>query len=104
MANVDITTSDAIKIAKKYDPDGERTLCALTKSDMMIKGQDVRSILHNEDVPLKYGYVATLGRSPEDMNNNLNVQDGLAKERQYFLDNYPDLVNSGYVGTENLVQ
>jgi hypothetical protein len=38
MANVDITTSDAIKIAKKYDPDGERTLCALTKSDMMIKG------------------------------------------------------------------
>lgn len=38
MANVDITTSDAIKLAKKYDPDGERTLCALTKSDMMIKG------------------------------------------------------------------
>lgn len=61
MANVDITTSDAIKLAKKYDPDGERTLCALTKADMMIKGQDIRSILHNEDVPLKYGYVATLG-------------------------------------------
>lgn len=81
MANVDITTSDAIKLAKKYDPDGERTLCALTKADMMIKGQDIRNILHNDDVPLKYGYVATLGWSPEDMNNHMGVYEGLEKER-----------------------
>lgn len=38
MASVDITTSDAIKIAKKFDPNGERTLCALTKADLVSKG------------------------------------------------------------------
>lgn len=38
MASVDITTSDAIKLAKKYDPSGERTLCALTKIDLLSKG------------------------------------------------------------------
>ena len=42
MASVDITTSDAIKLAKKYDPSGERTLCALTKIDLLSKGQDLR--------------------------------------------------------------
>lgn len=38
MANVDITTSDAIKLAKRYDFSGERTLCALTKIDLLSKG------------------------------------------------------------------
>lgn len=73
MASVDITTSDAIKLAKKFDPLGERTLCALTKVDLLSKGQDLRQILLNEEVPLKYGYVACLGRSPEDMNNHVDV-------------------------------
>ena len=38
MANVDITTSDAIKLAKRFDPHGERTLCALTKIDLISRG------------------------------------------------------------------
>lgn len=38
MASVDISTSDAIKLARKYDPNGERTLCALTKVDLIGKG------------------------------------------------------------------
>lgn len=41
MASVDVTTSDAIKLAKKFDPSGERTLCALTKVDLLSKGQDL---------------------------------------------------------------
>ena len=73
MASVDITTSDAIKLAKKYDPQGERTLCALTKIDLISKGQDLRQILYSDDVSLKYGYVACLGRSPEDMKMLMTV-------------------------------
>lgn len=38
MASVDISTSDSIKIAKQYDPKGERTLCALTKVDLISQG------------------------------------------------------------------
>lgn len=63
-AGVDISTSDAIKIAKTYDPKGERTLCALTKVDLVGPGTDIRNTLFNEDVILKYGYVACKGRSP----------------------------------------
>ena len=104
MASVDITTSDAIKLAKKFDPAGERTLCALTKADLLSKGQDLRAVLMNDEVPLKYGYVACLGRSPEDMNNHVNVQEGLAKEEAFFRQNYPDLFNMGLVGTTHLVE
>ncbi len=38
MGNLDITTSDAIKLSKRLDPSGERTLCALTKVDLLSKG------------------------------------------------------------------
>lgn len=38
MGSVDISTSDAIKLSKKYDPKGDRTLCALTKVDLLSKG------------------------------------------------------------------
>lgn len=38
MGNLDVTTSDAIKLSIKFDPAGERTLCALTKVDLLSKG------------------------------------------------------------------
>lgn len=103
MANVDITTSDAIKLAKKFDPSGERTLCALTKIDLLSKGQDLRQILFSDDVSLRYGYVACLGRSPEDMRLQVTVQQGLENENQFFHQQFPDLWNLGLVGTVNLV-
>ena len=34
-ANADMTTSDALKKAKKLDPDGIRTVGVLTKIDIM---------------------------------------------------------------------
>ena len=39
-ANQDIATSDAIKLAKKVDPTDEWTFRALTKLDLMAKGED----------------------------------------------------------------
>lgn len=62
-ANIDISTSDAIKVAQKYDRNGERTICALTKADLIDQGHDFRNILHNEEVVLKYGYIAIKNRS-----------------------------------------
>jgi len=47
MGNVDISTSDAIKLAKEYDKNGERTLCALTKLDLITDGSDIRTTLLN---------------------------------------------------------
>lgn len=44
-ANADLATSDALNIARKVDPAGERTIGVLTKVDIMDRGTSARSIL-----------------------------------------------------------
>ena len=73
MGNVDVSTSDAIQLAREYDKNGERTLCALTKLDLVTDGSDIRNTLLNQEVILKYGYIGCKNRSPADMKNNLTV-------------------------------
>ena len=34
-ANIDLANSDALKLARKVDPDGERTIGVMTKLDLM---------------------------------------------------------------------
>ena len=102
-SNIDISASDAIKIARKYDKSGERTLCALTKVDLVDKGSNIRTILMNEEVILKYGYVAVKGRSSQDMKDKVTVAEGLKLEEEFFERKYPDLLENGLVGTKNLV-
>ena len=102
-ANIDISTSDAIKLAQKYDKAGERTICALTKVDLTDIGSNIRSILHNEEVVLKYGYVAVKNRSSQDVKENVPVSKGLENEDAYFRERYPDLLDAGLAGTRSLV-
>lgn len=102
-SNVDITTSDAIKIAQRYDKNGERTLCALTKVDLVDRGSNIRSILNNEEVQLKYGYIAVKGRNGEEMRGRVTVAQGLDNEDRFFAEKYPDLFEQGSVGTRSLV-
>ena len=102
-AGVDISTSDAIKLASKHDPDSNRTLCVLTKVDLVGRGNDIRATLRNEEVVLKYGYVAVKGRSKEDMNNEMTVQQGLRAEQEFFEEEYPDLLKDNVLGTSSLV-
>jgi vacuolar protein sorting-associated protein 1 len=44
-ANIDLSTSDGLKLARDFDPKGERTLGVLTKIDIMNHGEDARSRL-----------------------------------------------------------
>lgn len=39
-ANADLATSDALNIAKKVDPQGDRTVGVLTKIDIIDKGNE----------------------------------------------------------------
>ena len=39
-ANQDLANSDALKLARTADPDGERTLGVITKLDLMDEGTD----------------------------------------------------------------
>lgn len=103
-ANIDLSTSDAIKIAKQIDLNGERTICALTKVDLVDRGSDILNILNNDEIVLKYGYVAVKNRSMQDIKDNITVAQGLELEEKFFSqDKYIDFKNRGLVGTKNLV-
>jgi len=81
-ANADLTTSDAINLARKVDPEGERTLGVLTKIDLMDKGTSAIPALNNETVELKHGYVAVKNRSQADIKSNMPVSEALEEEKK----------------------
>lgn len=47
-ANVDLSTSHALAMAKKWDPSGERTIGVITKIDLMDKGTNASNVLANK--------------------------------------------------------
>lgn len=49
-ANSDLSTSDALKMAKEIDPQGKRTLGVLTKVDIMDRGTSAKRILMNQEI------------------------------------------------------
>ena len=54
-ANSDLANSDAMKVAREVDPNGDRTIGVITKLDLMDAGTDAREILLNNLLPLKRG-------------------------------------------------
>jgi len=83
-ANQDISNSDGLQLALTADPEGLRTIGVVTKVDIMDQGTDAIDILSNRVHPLKRGYVAVVNRSQKDIQDNMTVRDGLAKENAYF--------------------
>ena len=98
-ANNDISTSDALKLAKEVDKEGKRTLGVLTKIDIMDKGTSAIPILKNEVIHLHHGYIAVKNRSQADIKNGVTVRAALESENKYFEDhrelrNVPELVGT----------
>jgi replication fork clamp-binding protein CrfC len=62
-ANADLSTSDALQMARKLDPLGKRTIGVITKIDIMDRGTNARKILMNEEIALNLGYVGVKNRS-----------------------------------------
>jgi len=83
-ANVDIATSEAIKIAREVDPKGERTLGVITKLDCLGAGEDALDVLEGRTLPLRLGYVGIICRSQADIMKNVRVEQHLVKENEYF--------------------
>ena len=90
-ANADISTSDALYYAKKYDPEGKRTLCVLTKIDIMDRGTDAYDMLIGKTIPVKLGIIGVLNRSQEEINNNKSIEECLGNEEVFFRTNYPTI-------------
>jgi replication fork clamp-binding protein CrfC len=83
-ANQDIATSDAIKIAREVDPQGERTFGVLTKLDLMDKGTNALDVLEGRSYKLQHPWVGVVNRSQQDINKNVDMIAARRRERDYF--------------------
>ncbi|XP_050063434.1 dynamin-1-like protein [Aphis gossypii] len=92
-ANTDPTTSESLKIARKMDPNGIRTIAVVTKLDLIDKGtiQDTTELLCGHKIPVKLGIIGVVNRSQKDINDNKSMQETLKSEKEFLRLNYPDI-------------
>ncbi|XP_059197106.1 dynamin 3a isoform X2 [Centropristis striata] len=84
-ANMDLANSDALKLAKDVDPQGQRTIGVITKLDLMDEGTNARDILENRLLPLRRGYIGVVNRSQKDIDGKKDIQAALLAEKKFFL-------------------
>ncbi|KAI4886761.1 hypothetical protein NFI96_027917 [Prochilodus magdalenae] len=86
--NVDIATTEALKMAQVEDPNGERTLGILTKPDLVDKGTEetVVDIVHNEIINLTKGYMIVRCRGQKEIMDRVSLTDAMEKEKAFFKD------------------
>lgn len=70
----------------------------------MDEGTDAKSMLLNEDIPLRLGYVGVKGRSQLSIKNKVPVKEALEQEAKFFSQHpvYSSLP-SGSTGTLSLI-
>ncbi|KAG7315627.1 hypothetical protein KOW79_020493 [Hemibagrus wyckioides] len=86
--NVDIATTEALKMAQEVDPNGKRTLGILTKPDLVDKGMEemVVSIVDNEIIYLNKGYMIVRCRGQQEIQDHFSLSEAIKKERNFFKD------------------
>ena len=82
--NTDLANSDALKMARSVDPEGNRTIGVLTKLDLMDPGTDASEMLNNRVIPLRRGYVGVINRGQRDISQKRSIREGLKKEMEFF--------------------
>ncbi|XP_050432022.1 dynamin-1-like protein [Adelges cooleyi] len=92
-ANTDPSTSESLKIARKMDPNGQRTIAVVTKLDLIDKGtlQDAAELLCGRKIPVKLGIIGVVNRSQKDINDNKPLKETIKSEKQFLKENYPDI-------------
>ncbi|CAG0878523.1 unnamed protein product [Darwinula stevensoni] len=101
-ATEDLANSDALKLARRVDPEGERTIGVLTKLDLMDKGTDARRVLENKIYPLKRGYIGVVNRSQKDVEEKVDLREARDAEEKFFLEHAVYRHMTDRVGTKTL--
>lgn len=83
-ANTDLANSDALKMAREVDPDGERTIGVVTKIDLMDQGTDALDLLQGKIYPLNLGYYGVKCRSQKQIDENITIREALENEAKFF--------------------
>jgi vacuolar protein sorting-associated protein 1 len=76
-ANIDISTSEALQMARTVDDKGFRTIGVITKIDIMDKGTNSKKTLLGQEIALRLGFVGVKLRSQQDIRDKKNVQIAL---------------------------
>ena len=94
-ANNDIANADALKIARKIDPAGARTIGVLTKIDLMDEGTNALDIVRGKVYYLKLGFIPVVCRSQKDIMEAKKIEEAIKDEDRYFRtnENYQALAN-----------
>ncbi|XP_026057819.1 interferon-induced GTP-binding protein Mx3-like isoform X2 [Carassius auratus] len=99
--NIDIATTEALKMAQKVDPEGKRTVAILTKPDLIDKGTEksVLAIVHNKVIPLRKGYIMVKCRGQQQINDEVPLEEAAQMERDFFQnhDHFRCLLEEGKV-------
>lgn len=101
-ANTDMATSESLKVAREFDPDGRRTLAVVTKLDLMDAGTDAMDVLMGRVIPVKLGIIGVVNRSQLDINQKKAVADSIRDEYAFLQKKYPSLANRN--GTKYLAR
>nr|Q000A9.1 RecName: Full=Interferon-induced GTP-binding protein Mx; AltName: Full=Interferon-inducible Mx protein [Larimichthys crocea]ABJ56003.1 Mx protein [Larimichthys crocea] len=106
--NMDIATTEALKMAQEVDPDGERTLVILTKPDLVKKGTEetVIDIVHNEVIHLKKGYMIVKCRGQKEITEKVSLPEAIEREKAFFKDHayFHTLYNDGHATVPKLAE
>nr|AER25334.1 MxA [Dicentrarchus labrax] len=106
--NVDIATTEALNMAQRVDPDGERTLGILTKPDLVDKGTEetVVDIVHNEVIHLKKGYTIVKCRGQKEITEKVSLTEAIEREKAFFNDHvfFHTLYNDGHATVPKLAE
>ncbi|OBR04904.1 Vacuolar sorting protein VPS1 [Colletotrichum higginsianum IMI 349063] len=106
-ASNDIANQGIMKIAREYDPDGQRTVGIITKPDLINAGTEAKlaSIAKNKDsIKLKLGFFLLKNPSPAEMKASSTKLSRAEREMNFFLSavwKAQDL-DMSRVGIENL--
>jgi vacuolar protein sorting-associated protein 1 len=83
-ASTDITGSDGLMLAREVDPKMDRTLCVLTKMDLIDPGSDVLNVLAGRVVKVRLGFVPVVCRGHAAVETRLSIGEALGKEKAFF--------------------
>ena len=79
-ANIDLATSDSLKLAKEVDPYYTRTFGVISKLDLVETPETIVEIINNNTYPLKYGYIGVTCRNSKENFNNKSLESALQEE------------------------
>ncbi|KAJ6439095.1 dynamin GTPase [Purpureocillium lavendulum] len=86
-ASNDMANQPIIKLARKHDPEGQRTVGIITKPDLINEGSQAKIALvakNKDSIKLKLGFFLLKNPSPSELEQGLNMATRAAREQRFF--------------------